>query len=131
MSPSTTKTHPLSNYAARYWIYHAQSAETLHRLMVNLLTSENTAYRNWLTICNPDDDYGISTIPSPLYYTSLARLKGVSVSLVINRADTKAHGGFYGNALQAASSEEYDSIVQMLLENGTNPNAQDGHPWMR
>ncbi|KAK3379115.1 hypothetical protein B0T24DRAFT_674933 [Lasiosphaeria ovina] len=38
-------------------------------------------------------------------------------------ADMNAQGGFYGNALQAASSKYHDQIVQILLEKGADVNA--------
>jgi ankyrin repeat protein len=37
-------------------------------------------------------------------------------------ADVNAQGGYFGNALQAASAEGYQEIVQLLLDKG----AQDG-----
>ncbi|CAG8164625.1 unnamed protein product [Penicillium salamii] len=42
----------------------------------------------------------------------------------IHGADVNAHGEYYGNALQAASSGGYDTIVQILLEHGADVNAQ-------
>ncbi|ERS97064.1 hypothetical protein HMPREF1624_06393 [Sporothrix schenckii ATCC 58251] len=35
--------------------------------------------------------------------------------------------GYYGNALQAASYKGYEKIVQLLLDNGADVNAQGGH----
>lgn len=40
--------------------------------------------------------------------------------------EVNAQGGNYGNALQAASSEGHDKIVQMLLDKGAEVNAQGG-----
>jgi len=36
-------------------------------------------------------------------------------------------GGMYGNALQAASSEGHDMIVQLLLDKGAEVKAKGGH----
>ncbi|KAL9123930.1 MAG: hypothetical protein Q9175_008281, partial [Cornicularia normoerica] len=41
-------------------------------------------------------------------------------------ADVNAQGGYYGNALQAASFDGHDKLVQMLLDRGANVNAQGG-----
>jgi hypothetical protein len=35
-------------------------------------------------------------------------------------------GGFYGNALQAASYEGYEAVLKMLLDAGANVNMQGG-----
>jgi hypothetical protein len=46
--------------------------------------------------------------------------------LVENGADVNAQGGWYGNALQAASSEGHTEIAQMLVQNGADVNAHGG-----
>jgi len=46
--------------------------------------------------------------------------------LLDNGADVNAQGGYYGNALQAASFEGSDTAVQMLLDKGADVNAQGG-----
>jgi hypothetical protein len=35
-------------------------------------------------------------------------------------ADVNAQGGFFGNALQAASQEGHEKVVQMLMDIGAN-----------
>ncbi|KAJ6141202.1 hypothetical protein N7470_010098 [Penicillium chermesinum] len=52
---------------------------------------------------------------------------GHSSQLLLEKgAEINAQGGFYGNALNAASSGGHDKIVQLLLEKGAEINAQDG-----
>ena len=41
-------------------------------------------------------------------------------------ADVNAQGGWYGNALQAASSRGHEKVVQILLDKGAEINAQGG-----
>ena len=45
--------------------------------------------------------------------------------LIDARADVNAQGGYYGNALQAASFEGHKKVVQMLMDAGADVNAQD------
>jgi ankyrin repeat protein len=42
-------------------------------------------------------------------------------------ADVNAQGGYYGNALQAATSSGHRETVTLLLDKGADVNAQDGY----
>ncbi|KAG6916632.1 hypothetical protein DXG01_006052 [Tephrocybe rancida] len=52
--------------------------------------------------------------------------EGIVRLLLEKEADVNAHGGYYGNALQAASSEGHEGIVRLLLEKEADVNAQGG-----
>ncbi|KAJ7865042.1 ankyrin repeat-containing domain protein [Mycena olivaceomarginata] len=54
------------------------------------------------------------------YAMDMARL------LLTNGANVNVQGGKFGNALQAASSEGENEVVQLLLESGADVNAQGG-----
>ncbi|OCK87550.1 uncharacterized protein K441DRAFT_466880, partial [Cenococcum geophilum 1.58] len=38
--------------------------------------------------------------------------------LLIRGADVNAQGGYYGNALQAASAQGHEQVVKLLLDKG-------------
>lgn len=50
----------------------------------------------------------------------------VQVVLLEKRFDVNAMGGYYGNAVQAASMMGHGKIVSLLLENGADVNAEGG-----
>ena len=41
-------------------------------------------------------------------------------------AEVNAQGGWYGNALQAASEGGHEKVIQMLLDKGAEVNIQGG-----
>jgi len=50
------------------------------------------------------------------------------VELLLDKgANVNAQGGYYGNALQAASYHGYEAIMKLLLDKGANVNAQGGY----
>lgn len=50
----------------------------------------------------------------------------VVLGLLEGGANVNARGGYYGNALQAASAGGHGEIVKQLLEGGADANAQGG-----
>jgi ankyrin repeat protein len=48
------------------------------------------------------------------------------VTLLLDKGvDVNAQSGWYGNALQAASSKGYEQVVKLLLDKGADVNALD------
>ena len=99
---------------------------------MKLLMEENTAFVNWVRLCDIDDfdqcnlQKQRARIAKPLYYASLAGLIEASDALLEMGADADAQGGRYGNALQVASINGYEAISKLLIEKGTDVNAQGG-----
>ncbi len=60
----------------------------------------------------------LNDIRPSLYYASFAELIRSVKSILDKGADVNAQGGYYGNALKAASKGDYDQVVQMLLAKG-------------
>ncbi|GKU12080.1 unnamed protein product, partial [Fusarium langsethiae] len=122
---------PMARYAAEYWTEYAVSAQTseeIVRITVNFL-KEETTFQLWCHLYQADhpreDEPGPPRAPR-LYYACLAGLAGAARDLTTEGADFNAQGGYYGNALQAASSEGHLEIVQILVDKGADVNAQGG-----
>ena len=130
----------LAKYAAKFWIDHVhatqEKANALIRLIMQLLSTGNGAYLNWIRIFDPDSLWmhpsgkgERKSIPPPqLYYPSLYGLTEIVELLIFDKgADVNARGGGFGNALQAASLLGHEKIVDVLLNNGADVNAQGGY----
>jgi hypothetical protein len=131
------KGFPRAQYAAEFWITHAKAAEDTHTddltlRIVRFLECEQ-ARSNWIQLYEPDrpweglneyDDMRVAN--PPLYYASFAGLQRPVRILLENGADVNMEGGYYGNALQAASAKGGKAIVQLLLEKGADINVQGG-----
>ena len=126
----------LARYSAEFWTTHVQAlpykAAALNRLIMELFSTGNGAYLNWIRTYDPEwpqrrpsAERELVNIPTPLYYASLFGLNEI-VSLLILKAgaDVNAEGGRYGNALQAASAQGHDKIVALLLDKGADVNAE-------
>lgn len=131
-----TKEFPLARYAARYWTQHAREAMddtgATNLLSIELL-SQRDAFVNWIRLfdldkprAEPDIARNLGGVPCPLYYASQAGLIESTRLLLEQGADVNAQGGVCGNALQAASAEGHNAMVQQLLCKGADINAQGG-----
>ena len=77
--------------------------------------------RTWDTSIN----YGrrLKTITAPIYYASLLGLEEAFPELLntgqvgSTTINVNVQGGYYGNALQAASVQGHKEVVQILLDN--------------
>ncbi|KAF8489409.1 hypothetical protein JB92DRAFT_2820030 [Gautieria morchelliformis] len=73
VSSTTRRTYPLSDYAARQWMDHAQSdadgeSDSLHRLVMALFQPRDAMYKNWLQLYNldPNPDPDLPDLPDLL-----------------------------------------------------------------
>jgi ankyrin repeat protein len=127
--------YPFAQYSARYWIAHAAEAKdkdnrTLE-LTKQLFLCRKISYNICYGLHRPDtpwlESYSLTGKPaSAMYYAALGGLIHTAKELADQGVNVNAHGGYYGNALQAASSGGHTAIVKLLLEKGAYVNAQGG-----
>ncbi|KAJ7511648.1 ankyrin repeat-containing domain protein [Mycena galericulata] len=117
-----------------FWLFQAiyESSQGDSRKLIlalmELLSPGSPQYANMLrlrrmTMLSPRGEKDDNT---PLALSAeLGVLLGVQ-ALLVKGANVNAQGGYYGNALQAASFEGHTEIMRALLEKGANVNAQGG-----
>ncbi|KAH8598562.1 hypothetical protein B0O99DRAFT_567007, partial [Bisporella sp. PMI_857] len=124
-----------AHYCAQYWVHHAAAVtkdndKVFQNLLIEFFLDRKWSYTNCYRLYCPDQPWNndpAKDIPAPIYYASLGGLKDVVRCLIERDNDINAQGGWYGNALQAASAEGHENIVQMLLDKGADVNAQGGY----
>ncbi|EAU37833.1 conserved hypothetical protein [Aspergillus terreus NIH2624] len=134
---------PFARFAATHWFSHyATSGEGKRKVepfVLRLFKDEMMAFITWIRLHDmdrpqlnrPDYDRPMTKIASPIYYAALLGLEFVLNSILRAHTDNSkvseivnAKGGSHGNALQAASGEGHENVVQMLLDRGADINAR-------
>jgi hypothetical protein len=133
---STTQdldTFPLLRYAAESWFYHSALQNCVEGSREVSFLQLETMRNECLLVHTPDKAWnkpfegkGKKMWGSATYYASLLGLPVVIGSLLEHGADVNAQGGYYNNALQAASHRGHREIVLLLLDKGADVNAQGG-----
>lgn len=119
---------PLAQYAAKYWMGHAAqpglNADGVRNLVWEFVQSERS-HQICFGLYDPDrpwnkgDLNNSEKVVAPLLYYMAQGNVLCAVEKVLNDgADVNAQGGWYGNALQAASSGGHQEILQILVDNG-------------
>jgi ankyrin repeat protein len=133
--------HPLSRYAAEHWWQHAQEIGDTHDCAVfdlasRLLTNKRTTLLSCIQLYDVDRPWrgiGLSLemneLAQPLYYAACFGVPEVVEEILQQSIDVNAQGGYWGNALQAASVRGDVTVVQVLLDAGAEVNAQGGGYW--
>ncbi|KAJ5365328.1 NACHT nucleoside triphosphatase [Penicillium concentricum] len=127
-----TRYFPMARYAAEHWTYHATltlAYEEITQRIVSFLETEET-FQRWARLHQADrswDDSPGAARGSRLYYACFNGLGVPARDLIDKGADVNAQGGYYGNALQAASQRGHQEIVNLLLNNAADVNAQGGY----
>jgi ankyrin repeat protein len=82
----------------------------------------------------PNPNFSLTSIASPVYYTSLLKLNKVLCELTDISQDNKkrkdlinAQNKRYDNALQTVSARDHEKVIQILKNTGADVNAQNRH----
>lgn len=122
---------PMAGYAVEAWAGHAalaQASEETVRATVEFLENEAT-FQRWTRYYGCDIPWALSpgyVEGSRLYYACCIGLVATAQYFIGKGADVNAQGGYYGNALQAASAKGHQEVVKLLLDKGADVNAQGG-----
>jgi ankyrin repeat protein len=127
---------PLAKYSATFWMSYATvgngAEESLMGLIERFFCFLGGPYNVCYSLHRPDQPWDENPgernrmSASPLYYVAFGGLQKTVELLLEKNADVNEQGGFYGNALQAASYAGHDQIVKLLLERNADINAQGG-----
>ncbi len=157
LDQSLLEKYPLAHFAAMYWYHHYQRtvdlASEVDHLILRLFQQKGS-FVTWVKLHDMDGDEEKSVnfdrpsagIAGPVYYLSLLgldkalyelisiqQLESSEISAVSSTSALElsklinAQGGFYGDALRAASCGAHEKTVQLLLDSGADLHALDGH----
>jgi hypothetical protein len=118
---------PLAEYAAKYWVTHAQFEDVASRVkdgMESLFDCEKPHFAAWVGIYNIDEEsspVSPSQIASPLYYSSLCGFSDLAEHIAIKHSQyVNAIGGRHNFPLLAALVGKHNSVADILLKCGAN-----------
>jgi ankyrin repeat protein len=126
----------LAMYSAEFWVSHFEQAgdekEDICRLALSVFSMDNPVYYSWLRLCDPElADLGqgpelereLNDMATPLYHAAKLGLEKTTELLLDQGADANAKGGYYGNALIAASDKSHVVVAELLINAGANVNS--------
>lgn len=131
---------PLADYAANFWTVHARRSgscsQQQQQLSMDLLTRKLPAFTAWIHLSEmgPIGDLSmnirsrVEALPSPLYAASREGVTHAAKQILEeNCTDVNKLWINDDNPLHAASSRGHEKIVEILLAEGADVNAQGGY----
>ena len=134
---NNTKDIPLAEYAARYWVDHAQFESVLPRIQVameDLFDVSKPHYVAWLGVYDVDEYWALfgatSNAPraEPLYYAAQCGFYDLAKHLIAKHPEqVNAWGGFKGTSLAAALYGNHLQVAELLHQHGADVHVRCGH----
>ena len=132
---NTIRHFPLSQYAAQYWVDHAQFGNVsfcVQDLMGRLFDQAKPHFAAWIWLYDIDRHW-VGSMPGvhpqlpkavPLYYASLCGFRClVEYLIAAHPQHVNSKGGFHGTPLHAASFWGHSDAAQLLLNNNAAPDS--------
>jgi hypothetical protein len=128
---------PLAQYAARYWVNHAQFRNVsshMQDITECLFDPAKPHFAAWVWLHDIDHHWMEPmqqirpTQPEamPLYYASLCGFHGLVEHLLVSHSsDVNCRGGSHTTPLHAASVKGHLEVALLLLKKGADPNSRD------
>jgi ankyrin repeat protein len=128
------KGFPLAEYAAEYWVTHAQFEDVASHVkdgMESLFDCDKPHFAAWVGIYNIDEGSyweSPSRIPTPLYYSSLCGFSDLVEQLAVKHPQhVNAIGGYDNFPLLAALAWEHIEVAEILLKHGADVDLRGRH----
>ena len=141
-TPLGEKEYPFARYSAQFWSIHAatseKSSESVVNMALELLMSldhfKASISLHYFPKRSPKPPPSRSLLdahhmpPSALYFVSEKGLLHTSRKLIERGAFVNERGGYLGRALFAACSGGHEAIIQLLLDEGADIDAESDKP---
>jgi ankyrin repeat protein len=121
------KGFPLAEYAAGYWVAHAQFEGVASHVkdgMESLFDCDKPHFAAWVGIYNIDEGSyweSPSKMPTPLYYSSLCGFSDLVEQLAVKHPQhVNAIGGYDNFPLLAALAGKHIKVAEILLRHGAD-----------
>jgi ankyrin repeat protein len=118
---------PLAEYAAEYWVSHAQVRGVSSRVMgtIKSLFDSDANFAAWVRIYDIDQPSSGRNTAKPIYYSALCGFYDLVEHLVKKDPQRiNAIGGNHDSPLVAALHGGHISIAELLLQHGANLDVQ-------
>ena len=133
---SDAKGFPLVEYAAQYWVDHAQFDEVSSRIrdgMDDLFDTSKSHFVAWLRVHNIDESgalfFSVSTdAGSPLYYAAFCGFYDLAERLIMKYPEqVNERGGLNLTPLLAALYKRHFRVANLLYKHGAIVDVQDSN----